>query len=636
MDADSRRKKAVAALLLLVGLILLPIILTDAVPLLRGPAPETAEWHWLYLVRPFSRWGWAVGAGGLLWASLLYWLYAKRGKAGDLLPLAGISFALFFFQIAIIYSDHADVAAELVDRTLSHLSSGFFLTATEIEALGKTLRNYPAQMPAFTSEHARTHPPGLPLLNWLTIRFFAQIPSLAQPIANFIYPQRCADLWLLDRSPAVAAALGIWAILPMIAAAAVVFPAYSFAKKIMEPDAARLAVALIAVLPALSLFAPKSVQIFLFLGVAIMAWLARALQQNSAAGIFAAGVLFSFATFLSFNTAPLLAFAVVLIFFAPIANQNRRNGIILFGVGSLVIWLLYWLLTGVFPWQIWQVGIQQHYQLVNQFRRYDWWLVWNIIDLTIFAGAITVAAFLIGLEPFKRVVPISPLRALIWTAGTLIVVMDVSGSTRGETGRLWLFLMPFVAVGAAHFLSQYRSKKLILAALALQICLTIAIGVAWRPVQAVMVQAERPQMPALPHPPATPAHLPLGDNILYLGSDAELTKGFNREDIIVTHRWQKTGNIIRPYTIFNHLVNPAGELAAQKDAWSVGGVYPPTCWEKGETIIDRFVVKLPADLPAGDYKLFVGMYDARDGVRLLTPDRRDAIFVAPFTILPDN
>ncbi|OIO95812.1 MAG: hypothetical protein AUK03_04785 [Anaerolineae bacterium CG2_30_64_16] len=48
------------------------------------------------------------------------------------------------------------------------------------------------------------------------------------------------------------------------------------------------------------------------------------------------------------------------------------------------------------------------------------------------------------------------------------------------------------------------------------------------------------------------------------------------------------------------------------------GFYPTLNWAAGELVRDRHTLGLPADLPAGDYRLIVGVYRAADRVRLET------------------
>jgi hypothetical protein len=43
---------------------------------------------------------------------------------------------------------------------------------------------------------------------------------------------------------------------------------------------------------------------------------------------------------------------------------------------------------------------------------------------------------------------------------------------------------------------------------------------------------------------------------------------------------------------------------------------------------DELTITLPADLPAGQYRLAVGMYDPTNGQRLTTRDQQDQILLS--------
>jgi hypothetical protein len=48
----------------------------------------------------------------------------------------------------------------------------------------------------------------------------------------------------------------------------------------------------------------------------------------------------------------------------------------------------------------------------------------------------------------------------------------------------------------------------------------------------------------------------------------------------------------------------------------------------GEIIANEIVLNIPADLPAGSYRLTAGVYDELRGTRLMLPDGADAIKLA--------
>ena len=55
---------------------------------------------------------------------------------------------------------------------------------------------------------------------------------------------------------------------------------------------------------------------------------------------------------------------------------------------------------------------------------------------------------------------------------------------------------------------------------------------------------------------------------------------------------------------------------AQADGIPLGGFRPTTSWRVGEALVDRHSIELPSDLPAGEFVLWVGLYDPNTGQRM--------------------
>ena len=81
------------------------------------------------------------------------------------------------------------------------------------------------------------------------------------------------------------------------------------------------------------------------------------------------------------------------------------------------------------------------------------------------------------------------------------------------------------------------------------------------------------------------------------------------------------------YTGFVHLLDAGGQIVAQDDHGPLQNQYPTTQWVGGEVVEDRYVLRLPPDLPPGEYTLEIGLYDAnRPGLpRLKAADGRDSV-----------
>jgi hypothetical protein len=622
---SSTYKRLLLAVSLLSALIII-VILTDVVPWLRGPAPETSEWYWPYLLRPLSRWWAPLLAAVAMWLVGVWWL-SRSPEQSNRLPLLALMLAHVLLQLAIIYADRPDVFAELVDRTISQQSGGFFMPAAEVGDMDELLAEYAAAMPTFDSEHARTHPPGLLLANWGTIRLMEKPPDVSEWLAAKAWPQRCIDLWLLNRPPAVAAALGIWALLPLLAGAITVGLAYLLARAWLPAEAARLAALLAAALPALLLFAPKVIQLYGALALLVLWLLSRGIQTERLRWFYLSGLALSLATFLSLNNAPLLLPVTTMTIAATWTQRPWRQQWgrwlgwgVTFGAGLVTVWLLAWMQWGTEPLPIIRTALEQHYQLVTLRRRYNWWLLWNLVDVLVFAGVPLLAGYALAMRKSIR----QPATALAGLAGgvlLLLFVLNISGSTRGEVGRLWLFLMlPMAVVAAWGMSSTLKSKRSWLLLLGLELAVAVSLGLAWRPVRAVAVVAQQPEMPAV-SADLQPVNVRLGEQVTLTGFQIEQ----GAAAIQLTLVWESDGPTARPYTVFNHLVDSAGIPVAQADNWPLAGAWPPTCWEAGMEIVDRYTVPLPSDLPAGEYRLLTGMYDASSEARLRAADGRDAI-----------
>lgn len=84
----------------------------------------------------------------------------------------------------------------------------------------------------------------------------------------------------------------------------------------------------------------------------------------------------------------------------------------------------------------------------------------------------------------------------------------------------------------------------------------------------------------------------------------------------VTLHWQAQSRLSLRYKVFAHLIGPDGQTWAQADDFPVCGTSHANSWEPSEVILDRHLLKLPPDLPPGNYTLRVGMYEPDLNLRL--------------------
>jgi hypothetical protein len=85
------------------------------------------------------------------------------------------------------------------------------------------------------------------------------------------------------------------------------------------------------------------------------------------------------------------------------------------------------------------------------------------------------------------------------------------------------------------------------------------------------------------------------------------------------------------YKVFVHLIANE-QIIAQHDSEPVADLRPTTGWQPGETLTHQIALEIPADLPPGELRLRIGLYDPDTGGRLLTGDGAEFYVTEPITL----
>ncbi|MEZ4518386.1 MAG: glycosyltransferase family 39 protein [Chloroflexota bacterium] len=443
------RVRIAAVLVFIISLTIAVLVLTDAVPELRGPAPSTGVWHWPYMLRPVVRWLPAVVVSIALLVVGVWWVANRPHLFWPVLVVAGLSLGL---QLGILYADQPNIGAALVDRTLSKDTNGYAAAAGEIDDLGGVLRTYPAFMAASDNEHVRTHPPGLVTGYWLADRMLEATPRLTGRLAAPVRLWRCTDLWVLSRPLSAAAGLLTGSLWLVVSAALTPVAAYFVARRLFRGAAIALAAVLAAIIPALLVFSPTPDQLYAFLSLISLWFLLKGVSGSQWGWLAGAGITLSAMTFMSIGNvawAGLLgAFLIISAWRQGWSTRQWAAGLGAFGLGMVSLWLIYWLGWGVSPWAVIETGLQQHYQLVTSQRDYWTWVGYNPLDFLLFTGVAIVVGWggLTAAAVVRRGWRRSEAGLLAILLATFLLALMLSGSTRGEVGRLWLVFMPLSAV----------------------------------------------------------------------------------------------------------------------------------------------------------------------------------------------
>ena len=106
------------------------------------------------------------------------------------------------------------------------------------------------------------------------------------------------------------------------------------------------------------------------------------------------------------------------------------------------------------------ISREQHRQMAFSQRTYLPWLPMNLYDFALFMGPVLVALVIAAFRRLKRQsCPLPGVCAgLSWGTLAALLIVLLSGSTLGEVGRIWLFLMPLFATVPCGGLSRLRGS----------------------------------------------------------------------------------------------------------------------------------------------------------------------------------
>lgn len=86
--------------------------------------------------------------------------------------------------------------------------------------------------------------------------------------------------------------------------------------------------------------------------------------------------------------------------------------------------------------------------------------------------------------------------------------------------------------------------------------------------------------------------------------------------LVVSLYWRAAASPSENYQVFIHVVDSDGNIVVQRDSAPVDGRYPTTSWRVDTLIEDVHRLSLAAALPAGEYRIVVGLYRLPGGERL--------------------
>jgi hypothetical protein len=348
--------------------------------------------------------------------------------------------------------------------------------------------------------------------------------------------------------------------------------------------------------------------------------------------LYGAGVIVSALTFANLSTVPfgLLCGLYVLLhwFFHERMAFTIGRPIILglfFGLGVITIWAPYTLITGTTPLDIVHRAFDAHLDLERPFLPWLYMHFWEWILL----GSLPLALVWL-MQAVKK-----PLRRNVLPLALLLtmIIMLLSNTARGETGRVWLFFTPFAMLSAALWIYEYSSDHPLGSDFSQQKRLTF-IFVPLLIAQAAILMAVAPTWDTMfapdihptPPPPAavaglTPTSIQYGDAFRLVGWQGH-TAG---KTITFDLAFQSLRQLDRPYNISILPVAPDGSTPIQALVWQPHPTtYPTTCWRPDQVIGESVTINAPDTLMAGDWwfsvRAFEDMDNPMDTLPVTLPD----------------
>ena len=393
------------------ALALVVLVLTDAVPLLRGPAPYPPEWQWLLRIeRPAaSRYAWPAGSAaaliGLLAASGGRW-FRERPRRGAAILLAGATVLGTSFQLGLLGMEPQGAFRTLRSRVMSRTDTAYLTVAASDQARDPLafLDRHAALLLDFrkTAKHAATHPPGPVLYYRAWIAVTAAAALWGGLFVLVLGAAACGPIALLLRTLGLdaLAAARVGALWPLVPGAALMSPQFDQALALPVVGAcALLAAALAATTPRTRLLAATG-----------------------------AGTLAFAAVFFSYGAAAFVAIGGVAVL-AALGWRRAMTPVAVATVAALA-WLGLTAALGHEPMDAARTALAFHREMYTAPRSYALWLAFNPIDFALFLGAPVAVIARPAPGPCAR-------RSVLALPGRVPGGARRSSSSRGPCGARW-------------------------------------------------------------------------------------------------------------------------------------------------------------------------------------------------------
>lgn len=613
---------------------------TDAIPQLRGGW----GWQWTYAgITDTPRLLLLISAVGVYLAGVLWTRRLARGQVVWAL-IGGVLVTLAVINL------RGDPGYLLLTRTVSPVYTGASAAAVRNfgrEGAESAVKNWPDRMAELVHTgniHIALSPPGQPLAHYWLATALEPLDPITQPVDQWLRPQQCHDLEVMRSTPAEMTSAGVGMLMPLWAMLTI-FPLFWIGRRLSgDPQAAARLTQWWALIPSLMFFAPSWNTLFPLLVICAFALLLYGLDRRQMVWCVLAGMIMSVATFLNFSVVPALMlmgwYTLGYWYWLSSARWDWPVRVGLwFGVGLLSVWVIFWLYTGYTPLDLIDTAFEQHLGIE---RNYFIWLILHVYDLFFFAGWALVGLALWGvwraIHHLRQRQTIGHVEVLALALFLTLLILDVSGSARGETARVWLFFVPFLLLSGLMLFQRGRNWDIPL--LIVQGASVIVIASVIAPMETFMIappDQPREDMPRFDHLELIPVNATFEDETGHFQLEGYRFIADPSQQAISWELWWR-GDVptARPYQfeLVAYGENEVdGQVISEPYRWyPQRGNYLTTCWQSGDLVRDVFVMPLPAILQPLVWTARLQAADERTGTmpRILINDETvEAVELGP-------
>lgn len=581
----------------------------DLTPWVRGGF----GWRWEYDPLPIGRWlipilltvVYIAGAATLL---------TRNARLRVLIGWAIVS--SIALALSVTAAHEGDALYGLFARTVSKLATGAHWLSVQVDWAGGEWRSWTSVMRE-SGGHLSNLPPGLPMAYAALSGIFGASPSFSQSLSDVLLPYQCHNLDLIAYRPEQIASAAFGVLMPLWAALAVI-PIAGITRRLSGDLPSRWAVLWWPLTPALMAFAGSLNTIYPLFTLAALYALIRALDASGGrrqlAWAAAGGLVTGMAAFSNFAFAPL---PLILGLFALIYGLGvKRHSVGLlagigaaFGAGAVLPWALFGAATGLTPLDLLRTSFEFHLDLD---RPYAFWTVMHVWDWLVWGGlGLAVMAVVSALGARRKLDGGAALSAAL-VAG--MILLTLSGTARGETGRVWLVFTPLLVLAGADGLRRITGPHIeswaLLSVSGSALALVLALSL---PVVGTDLTPPPAQDASAAARPAETAFVDDGRTVFQLVAWDAVQNG---DSLDVQLTFNALVRSREAYYLGGVLVAPDGSTTpseAQQPVNANGTAVPATCWTPGAPLSVHMTQPLPSGLATDNAYLSLATYGAEPG-----------------------